>query len=155
MYNSVSSTGNSRRSAQTVLTHALRAISFAVAPIAPFTADDIYQHSNDLISMTSSTKSQFDNEDDHCNTIFHHTTPEPEAGWNDPILGEHWRHVLNVRDTVNVLLENARKDKVLGSSKEARVEIKFTKKTPVFESMSRMKEDLVDVMQTVRYIYIT
>ena len=133
-------TGVSRRSAQTVLAHTLKALCYSVAPIAPFTADDIHQHSGDLITDQVSETSN----------IFHSEYPKPVAEWNNPELSAKWENVLVVRDEVNKLLEKARKDKVIGSPKEARVVVNFEEPSALSDAVFSVQDEIADVLLTVR-----
>jgi isoleucyl-tRNA synthetase len=93
-----------RRSAQTVMQDVLQGLALLLAPLTPFTAEETWRALGHSTSV--------------------HT-------WNFPVVShsfdeEHerrWTQLLELRSRVNEKLEIARRDKVIGKSLEARVEI--------------------------------
>ena len=95
-----------RRSCQTVLAIALENLARAIAPVLCHMAEDIWQH---LPYPTS------------CTSVFEAgwVTLEPE--WEQPALAETWQQLRRIRQEVNKVLEQARTEKAIGSSLEAKV----------------------------------
>ena len=95
-----------RRSCQTVLYYCLEAIAKMIAPVLCHTAEDIWQY----LPYPKPTKS-----------VFQGGWVQVRPEWHDPLLGHKWKELIELRSQVNILLENARNAKVIGSSLEARV----------------------------------
>ncbi|MDY6825700.1 MAG: isoleucine--tRNA ligase [Bacillota bacterium] len=96
-----------RRSAQTVLSIILEHIVLLMAPILTFTAEEIWQH---LPGKRLESVQLAD-------------WPEPDPTWDDDEVAKRWEVLLAVREEVTRALEEARKDKVIGGSLEAAVEL--------------------------------
>jgi len=97
-----------RRSAQTVLYQIADALARMLAPILVFTADEIWE---DLPADESRPAS-----------VHMSTFPVP-GGEGEAELAESWKWLFHVRDDVLRSLEEARVEKLIGSSLEARVEL--------------------------------
>ena len=93
-----------RRSAQTVMQDILQGLAALLAPLTPFTAEETWRALGHSTSI--------------------HT-------WNFPVVSQsfdeefeqRWTQLLDLRSRVNEKLEAARRDKIIGKSLEARVEI--------------------------------
>jgi len=96
-----------RRSAQTVLRHTLDFLNTAIAPIIPFTAQDIYRHDAQALAPT----------------IFHNDWPLVEDQWKQSTLAQKWEVIRDVRAQVYRVLEAARSQKAIGSSLGAQVRL--------------------------------
>jgi isoleucyl-tRNA synthetase len=95
-----------RRSTQTAMFHICDGLARLLAPILPVTADQLWQH----LPGTRSTSV--------------HLEMLPDAGpFEDRSLVATWERLLSVRETVNAVLEQKRKDKVIGTSLGARVRL--------------------------------
>ncbi len=94
--------GERRRAAQTVMHHVLEGLVKMLAPILPFTAEETWG----FLGRTRSI----------------HTELMPVAENLDAIVAR-WSALLKIRIQVNEKLEEARRNKVIGKSLEARVEI--------------------------------
>jgi isoleucyl-tRNA synthetase len=96
-----------RRQAQTVLYRALSAMVRLIAPILPHTAEEVWKHAPgtqvESVQLTD--------------------MPDPVPVWRDDALEEKWTALIQVRDEVNKALEQARRDKVVGNSLGAHVEL--------------------------------
>ncbi|GAA3718504.1 isoleucine--tRNA ligase [Salinicoccus jeotgali] len=92
-----------RRSMQTVLYSILTGLNRLLAPVLVHTAEEIYQHTP-YTEMESV-----------------HLEYLPEAKEVDTALTAKWKHFMDVRDDVLKALEEARNDKVIGKSLEAKV----------------------------------
>ena len=97
-----------RRSAQTVLSEILEYLVRIVAPIIPFTADEVWGY------LPANGRPLSVHAD-----IF---LPEKEEH-KDAALMERWELLLNVRKEVTKALETARKEKVIGHSLDASVRL--------------------------------
>ncbi|KIT14534.1 isoleucine--tRNA ligase [Jannaschia aquimarina] len=92
-----------RRSALTVLDILHRRLTAWLAPILPFTMEEVW------LERFPGDGSSIHLED----------FPEPRPGWRDGALAEKWAKVRAVRRVVTGALEVARRDKVIGASLEA------------------------------------
>ncbi len=97
-----------RRSAQSTLYDLLLSLTKLMAPVLSFTAEEIWGYFPKSGEPESVLLSGF---------------PEPPAGFPDGALLEKWDLLLKVRSEVNRALEQARRDKLIGNSLEARVTI--------------------------------
>jgi len=101
-----------RRSSQTVLLEILVALTKLMAPVLSFTADEIWRMLPEAVRKEASV----------------HLSSFPVADltdikWSNPPLAQRWGHLLRVRISVQAALEEKRRDKVIGSSLEAKVVI--------------------------------
>ena len=120
-----------RCSAQTALYRIADALARMLAPILVFTADEIWE--NLPIERESHSASV-------------HVANFPQAtGETDQELRSNWSTVFAVREEVLRKLEEARNEKLIGSSLEARVEITVT--SEVYKILAQYLEDL-------RYVFI-
>ena len=103
---------------QTVLLHALDTLTKAVAPIAPFTAEDVVEHLPQTLAAAAAGE-----EPDEPRTAFRDGWLAPGEDWGDDALAQQWEVLLQVRSEVVSALDVAQKDKLLGSSLEAEVEM--------------------------------
>ncbi len=101
-----------RRSAQTVLYHLTDTIARLMAPILPFTADEIWQH--------------LPGADQRAASIHLEQLPQPDAAIKDEILAERWEFLLRVRGEATRALEQARSRKIIGHPLDAAVTIAAT-----------------------------
>ncbi|MCD6219283.1 isoleucine--tRNA ligase [Candidatus Calescamantes bacterium] len=96
-----------RRSAQTVLYVILRDYTKLIAPFLSFTAEEIWRHLQEKEE-----------------SVFLSHFPSPEKVEEE--LEKKWEKFWKMRERVYQVLEEARKNKVIGSSLEAKVNITFT-----------------------------
>ena len=96
-----------RRSAQTALFRMADGLARLVAPILPMTADEIWRH------LPGEREESV------------HLALFPEVGdLVDPALVDEWSRLLRLREAVNAETEKLRQQKVVGTSLEARVDIR-------------------------------
>ncbi len=95
-----------RRSCQTVIAIAVENLAKAIAPVLCHMAEDIWQY----IPYPTSHKS-----------VFESGWVELDAKWHNPELATRWQYLRQVRGEVNKVLEQARTEKAIGSSLEAKV----------------------------------
>jgi len=93
-----------RRAYRTVLDRLFETLVRWIAPILCFTAEEVW------LSRYPEAKS-----------VHLETWPDVHAAWHDPELADRWAVVRAVRAEVFARLEQLRRDKVIGSSMEARV----------------------------------
>ncbi|WP_236506735.1 isoleucine--tRNA ligase, partial [Tychonema sp. BBK16] len=95
-----------RRSCQTVIAIAVENLAKAIAPVLCHMAEDIWQY----IPYPTSHKS-----------VFESGWVKLDAKWHNPELATRWQYLRQVRGEVNRVLEQARTEKAIGSSLEAKV----------------------------------
>ncbi|MFC1833776.1 isoleucine--tRNA ligase [Thermodesulfobacteriota bacterium] len=106
--------GALRRSAQTALYHILSALTRLMAPILAFTAEEVW--------------GQFNEEGKGADSVHMTSFPEP---FSEALLTEEerstWQTMTSLRQVVSKALEEARADKLIGSSLEAAVTVEGPK----------------------------
>ncbi|WOB42991.1 isoleucine--tRNA ligase [Thermoleptolyngbya oregonensis NK1-22] len=95
-----------RRSCQTVLAVAIENLARAIAPVLSHLAEDIWQFLPYKTPYLS---------------VFESGWVKLEASWENPELAAKWEKLRDLRTEVNKVLEQARNDKAIGSSLEAKV----------------------------------
>jgi len=103
-----------RRSSQTVLFEVLVALTKLMAPILSFTAEEIWKMLPERVRKSPETPS-----------VQLASFPEPDQKWADAKLAERWGKLLALRQAVQVVLEAARREKMIGSSLEAAVRLEI------------------------------
>lgn len=98
----------SRRAAQTVIYNILRTMTLYLAPVISFTAEEIWGY------MPRSEK-------DEAESVFFNKLPEKSGVSADEEFMEKWEKIDELRDIVNKALEEARGQKLIGKSLEAKV----------------------------------
>ncbi|MDG6895334.1 isoleucine--tRNA ligase [Volucribacter amazonae] len=98
-----------RRSCQTALWHIAEALVRWIAPILSFTADEIWQH-------IPGERAEFVFTEEFYTDLF---ALDKQESMDD----QYWQKVLEVRSEINRVLEQARNEKVIGSSLEAEITI--------------------------------
>ena len=96
-----------RRAAQTAIYRILRSLTTLVAPIIPFTAEEIWSH--------IPASGQYNG-----HSVMFNEIPAPTGKWDSAFM-ERWDKIIAVRNDVNKALELARADKLIGKSLEAKV----------------------------------
>ena len=119
-----------RRDAQTVMATILDAIVKIMAPILPFTADEIYQH----MPNGSASKESIHLEEMVC----------LNAEWKDQRLSDKWEEIRTLRGEVTKALEEARNNKLIGHPLDASVWIQLPG-GPLKQSIETLTENLKDV----------
>lgn len=98
----------SRRAAQTVIYNILRSMTLYLAPVISFTAEEIWGY------MPRSEK-------DDAESVFFNKLPEKSGVSADEAFMEKWEKIDELRDIANKALEEARGQKLIGKSLEAKV----------------------------------
>lgn len=96
-----------RRAAQTALFEILNALVRLIAPVLPFTAEEVWRHMPSFPGKEESV---------HLALL-----PEAKEEWLNREITENWDRLLAVRKEVTRVLETARRKEVIGSSLEAQV----------------------------------
>lgn len=104
------SASRKRRAAQTALWIILVTLTKLMAPVLSFTAEEIWRK----------IPKRGDEEESVHLALF----PTPEEALIDESLAERWEQLLKIRDKILKALEEARKEKLIGDSLEAEVEIR-------------------------------
>ncbi|WP_026079850.1 isoleucine--tRNA ligase [Spirulina subsalsa] len=95
-----------RRSCQTVLAIALENLARAIAPVLSHMAEDIWQ----FLPYPTPYKS-----------VFESGWVNIDPAWQNPELAATWDKLRDLRDGVNKVMEEARREKMIGASLEAKV----------------------------------
>ena len=122
---------DARKSAQTVMYVMLDCLARIMAPLLPFTAEEIWEH------MPA--------HGDKAPSVHLALLPEANSQWKDEGLAEKWEAILNLRAEVTKALEEARSAKQIGHPLDAAVTISAN-------------EDLYNLLQPyagdLRFIFI-
>jgi isoleucyl-tRNA synthetase len=102
-----------RRGSQTVLYEMIVAMAKMMAPVLSFTAEEIWR------SLATQMAGTLDAHSVHLSQF-----PELRPQWQDVTLAQRWDRLLRYREQVQGVLELGRRDKVIGSSLEAAVELR-------------------------------
>jgi isoleucyl-tRNA synthetase len=115
-----------RRSAQTVMHNQLDALARLMAPILPFTAEEIWRYMPQAKNKAAS--------------IHMARLPEAEAAWENDTLAKSWENLLKVRGEVTKALEAARADKLIGHPLDAAITLSV--EPDWFEALQPFEPDL-------------
>jgi len=125
-------TSQDRRSAQTVLYEILSTLTRIIAPVLSFTAEEAY----DFIPK------------DKAESIFLKQWPKLKPEYINEGLNDTWKIILNLRNCVLKVLEEARSSKLIGNSLEAKITIYCS------ESCKQMSKILKTYKQQLPGIFI-
>lgn len=116
--------GLPRKSAQTTIFLILKSMTGVITPILSFLAEEVY-------GCLPGPKKE---------SVFLTDFPQPVAEWENEAVEAKWSAFLEVRSVVMKELEEARKEKLIGSALEAKVDITAPDKTlSLLESMNDLK----------------
>ncbi len=115
-----------RRSAQTAMYAILDAMARIMAPIMPFTAEEVWNHMPTVAGKAPS--------------IHLVAFPQPQVGLRDAHLAQKWETLIQVRAEVTKALEQARAEKVIGHSLDAAVTLGLA--DDLFSAMADFQKDL-------------
>jgi len=124
--------GRPRRSTQTAMLHVLEALTRWMAPILTFTAEEIWSH------MPGERNSAV-----LFNTWYEELEALPENASFDH---DYWAQVIEIRDVVSKTIEPLRKEKIIGSSLAAEIDLYCEEQT---------KADLEKLEDELRFVLIT
>jgi isoleucyl-tRNA synthetase len=117
-----------RRSAQTAMYETVATLAKLIAPVMPFTADEVW-------SFLPGREVE---------SVHLATFPVADQRWRDEALEARWAKLLQVRSAVAMELEQARRTAVIGKSLEAQVEI-----SPADEASRQLLLGLGSLLETV------
>jgi len=132
-----------RRSCQTVLAVALENLAKAIAPVLCHMAEDIWQN------LPYSTP--------HI-SVFEAGWVTLDKQWENLELGALWQQLRQIRSEVNVVLEKARQNKMIGASLEAKV-LLYVADQDLRQQMQEMNPKTTELEQRdgvdeLRYLFI-
>jgi isoleucyl-tRNA synthetase len=130
--------GFRRRSAQTVLYLALENLTRAIAPVLCHLAEDIWQ----FLPYKTPYKS-----------VFESGWVNLDPKWQNPEIASFWEKLRELRNDVNKVLEQARVDKSIGSSLEAKV-LLYIADESLRNSLTALEENSNGI-DDLRYLFIT
>ncbi len=119
-----------RRDAQTVMYSILNALVKIMAPILPFTADEIYHH--------------MPHGKDKKESIHLEDMITPDDQWENNDLSVKWENIRSLRAEVTKALEEARTAKLIGHPLDAAVEIQLPQ-TELKDQVLNLSENLNDI----------
>lgn len=124
-----------RRSCQTVIAIAVENLARAIAPVLCHMAEDIWQY----LPYQTPYKS-----------VFEAGWVQLDAKWHNPELAARWQYLRQVRGEVNKVLEQARTQKAIGSSLEAKVllYVPDAAKKEQLQALNPSSEELVDYVRS-------
>jgi isoleucyl-tRNA synthetase len=126
-------TGIQRRASQTVMAYILHGLCKYLAPIAPFTSEEVWQTS---VGRSSIHLQQFPETVDRPSNL--KEGAPPTGNYQDL-----WGPIFRLRDVVNEKLEEARREKKIGKALEAYVEIATAQST--FGTVATTTSETVDL----------
>jgi len=119
-----------RRSSQTALYHLINVLARLLAPILSFTSEEIWKAFKPM--------TPFEEESVHLTRF--ETIPE---NFRDEPLADRWQRLLEIRQEVSKVLEEARKNKEIGHSLDAQVTLAVNDKT--YDFLKAYEEELDDI----------
>ncbi len=122
-----------RRGSQTVLFEIVMAMTKLMAPILSFTAEEIWR------VVSAQLPGGLDTQSVHLASF-----PEVDSKWRDAELAARWETLLNYRSQVQGVLEASRRDKVIGSSLEAHVQLEAGAKA--YQFLKPYEKDLGTIL---------
>ncbi|MGI0484697.1 isoleucine--tRNA ligase [Pantanalinema rosaneae CENA516] len=131
-----------RRSCQTVIQIALENLAKAIAPVLSHMAEDIWQ----FLPYSTPHKSVFQSG---------WITLDPQ--WQAPELAEKWQTLRQIRAEVNKVLEQARTEKAIGSSLEAKVllSVPDTQLRATLQALNPADSLAGNHVDELRYLFLT
>lgn len=131
-----------RRSCQTLLALALENLARAIAPVLSHMAEDIWQ----ALPYATPYKS-----------VFEAGWVRLDPQWSDPDLATRWVQLRQVRQEVNKVLEQARTEKLIGSSLDAKV-LLYVSDSDLQTILAALNPPVgkdAEVVDTLRYLFLT
>ncbi len=131
-----------RHSVQTVLAIAVENLASSIAPVLCHMAEDIWQH----LPYPTPYKS-----------VFESGWVKLESKWHNPELTASWQQLRQIRTEVNKVLEQARAEKMIGSSLEAKVLLYVSdpELRPLLQSLNPSTQNpTTNGVDELRYLFI-
>jgi isoleucyl-tRNA synthetase len=110
-----------------------------MAPVLCHTAEDIWQ----FIPYQTPYKS-----------VFEAGWVQVDEKWRNSQLAEFWQQVRKLRDDVNKVLEQARVEKKIGSSLEAKI-LLYIKDEHLLYAVKKLNPDIGNGIDELRYLFLT
>jgi len=132
-----------RRSCQTVLATQVENLARAIAPVLCHMAEDVWQY----LPYPTPDKS-----------VFESGWVKLEEKWHKPELTESWQQLRQIRTEVNKVLEQARAERMIGSSLEAKVLLYVPNpelKHLLQAKNSSTQDSMANGVDELRYLFIT
>lgn len=121
-----------RRSSQTTIKIIFEELTKLIAPILPFTADEVYSYAK--------------NDSDFCDqNILLEAFAKADKSWYSDATVNEVEQILAFRDQVNEQLENLRKEKIIGQSLDAKVIIHGSMENPLYALLKKNAEHLEEL----------
>jgi isoleucyl-tRNA synthetase len=131
-----------RRSSQTAMFDVLVSLTELMAPILSFTADEIWRM---LPKSSRGVRPAF--------SVHLAAFPELDSKWIDPAFEQNWNDfVLHVRSLVLGKLEEKRRDKIIGSSLEAKVILYAQRANPTQYDFLKSYEEFLPALFIVSQV---
>jgi isoleucyl-tRNA synthetase len=124
----------SRKAAQTVMFHILTSLVKLMAPILPFTAEEIWRH--------------LPSDEEREESVHLSRFPQLDQNYSNTQLYEKWQILFKVRDVVLKVLEEKRTEKIIGNSLEAEVSLRAPDKLFLF--LKECEDILEDLFITAK-----
>ena len=128
-----------RRSCQTVYWYALENLAKAIAPVLSHLAEDIWQY----LPYKTPYKS-----------VFESGWVQLEQSWHNPELAAFWQQLREIRLDVNKVLEQARVEKMIGSSLEAKI-LLYISDAELLSAIKSLNTGNSNGVDELRYLFIT
>ena len=155
-----------RRSCQTVLAVAVENLAKAIAPVLCHMAEDIWQSLPYETGKDTSGELGSPARDVRYKSVFEAGWVETKEEWKNPVgvfreTPLLWTTIRNLRDEVNKVMEEARKDKAIGSSLDAKVllyipDAELRQKLALYNSSDTVKDSeitaspIADIKSAIR-----
>ncbi|AFZ13052.1 Isoleucyl-tRNA synthetase [Crinalium epipsammum PCC 9333] len=128
-----------RRSCQTVMAIALENLAKAIAPVLSHMAEDIWQY------IPYATP---------CKSVFEAGWVNLEEEWHKPELTQPWQMLRQVRTDVNKVLEQARAEKMIGSSLESKV-LLYIPNVDQRQLLQQLNPEAGNGVDELRYLFLS
>lgn len=128
-----------RRSCQTVYWYALENLAKAIAPVLCHLAEDIWQY----LPYHTPHKS-----------VFESGWVQLQQNWHNPELATFWQQLREIRLDVNKVLEQARVEKMIGSSLEAKI-LLYISDAELLSAIKSLNASNSNGVDELHYLFIT
>ncbi len=128
-----------RRGSQTVLFDIVVALAKLMAPMLSFTAEEIWRTLPEKLEKVTRVLAGASKASVHLSQF-----PEALPQWQDLVLAQRWEVLLEVRVAVQAALEDQRREKIIGSSLEADIQIHANPEK--YEFLKRYEADLPTIL---------
>jgi isoleucyl-tRNA synthetase len=112
-----------RRGSQTVFLEIVTALTKLMAPVLSFTAEEIWRILPPSFHKLEKVKARLEGSEGDLSSVHLASFPELDTEWLDEKLAQRWKRLLDIREQVQGKLEESRREKVIGSSLEAHVQL--------------------------------